>query len=349
MKALKIQSPGHAAVVETNIPRLRTPSDLLIKTVAVALNPSDWKHIDFVDKPATVGCDYSGVVEEIGSAVTLPFKKGDRVWGCVHGSNVLDLDSGCFGEYVVSKADLVFRIPENMGFEEAATLGVGIVTVGQGLYQAMGLPWPDSPLKEKVPILIYGGSSAMGAFGIQFAKLSGFEVITTCSQRNFEYVKSLGADVVFDYKSPSCGADIRNYTNDKLYYAWDTIGEGNAPQICGDALASSAPKGQKLYYGTIVFVPQSPRPDVEMLFTIGYSAQGESFELMGMKFAGKPEDYEFMKKWIAEAEKLLFEGKLRAHKPDVRPGGLDGILTGLKDMKNGKISGVKVVYRVGDP
>jgi len=63
--------------------------------------------------------------------------------------------------------------------------------------------------------LIYGGSSASGVLGIQFAKLSGFEVLTTCSPSNFDYVKSLGADKVFDYNSPTCAADIRKYTDNK--------------------------------------------------------------------------------------------------------------------------------------
>lgn len=63
------------------------------------------------------------------------------------------------------------RIPDDMSFEEAATLGAGIVTMGQGLYQSLGLPLPDDPAKEAIPVLIYGGSTATGSLAIQFAKL----------------------------------------------------------------------------------------------------------------------------------------------------------------------------------
>lgn len=169
MKALKIQSRGKAAVVDTKIPSLR-PDYILVKVKAVALNPTDWKHIGFVSQAVTVGCDYAGVVEEVGSAVTLPWKKGDRVCGVVHGANETQLEDGAFGDYLVAKGDLQIKIPDGMTFEQAAGLGMGVSTVGQGMYQALGLPLPNRPAKEKFPVLIYGGSSAMGAFGIQYAK-----------------------------------------------------------------------------------------------------------------------------------------------------------------------------------
>jgi NADPH:quinone reductase-like Zn-dependent oxidoreductase len=174
MKAVKGIKPGQAGVVtDAPIPKLPSPEWILIKTVAVALNPTDWKHVESMSEStkATVGCDFAGVVEEVGSAVTKSFKKGDRVAGFVHGSNSFRPDIGSFAEYVAAKEGLVMHIPDSMSFEEAAGLGVGTVTVGQGLYQEMGLPWPGQGPKDKKSILIYAGSTGMGAFGIQFAKL----------------------------------------------------------------------------------------------------------------------------------------------------------------------------------
>jgi NADPH:quinone reductase-like Zn-dependent oxidoreductase len=138
-----------------------------------ALNPTDWKHINFVEEPCTVGCDFAGVVEEVGSSVTKGWKKGDRVCGFVHGSNVVHGEDGAFGDFITAKGDLLMRIPKDMSFEDAATLGVGIITCGQGLYQQMDLPWPNASGNSVSgqQILIYGGSSATGMHGIQFAKL----------------------------------------------------------------------------------------------------------------------------------------------------------------------------------
>lgn len=137
----------------------------------LALNPTDWKHIGFVDSECTIGCDFAGVIEEVGSAVTKAWKKGDRVCGFVHGGNMVHGEDGAFGEYITGKGDIMIRIPDNMSFEDAATLGVGVVTCGQGLYQQMKLPQPGAGSANGQPILIYGGSSATGMQGIQFAKL----------------------------------------------------------------------------------------------------------------------------------------------------------------------------------
>ena len=63
------------------------------------------------------------------------------------------------------------KIPYNVSSKDAATLGIGLFTVGQSLYQSLGLPLPTQPATERFPILIYGGSTATGTLAIQFAKL----------------------------------------------------------------------------------------------------------------------------------------------------------------------------------
>jgi NADPH:quinone reductase-like Zn-dependent oxidoreductase len=89
-KALVIQGAGEAKVV-TDAPIPKTEKDFIeVKTVAVALNPSDWKHIDWrADKGAVVGFDYAGYIEGVGPDVKKPFQKGDRVLGFTHGCKSL--------------------------------------------------------------------------------------------------------------------------------------------------------------------------------------------------------------------------------------------------------------------
>ena len=99
------------------------------------------------------------------------------------------------------------KIPDNTNDEEAATLGVGISTVGQGLYQSLELPLPGSG-RAGIPLLVYGGSTATGSLAIQFAVHSGCDVITTCSPRNFPFVKSLGVSEAFDYNDPECAKKV---------------------------------------------------------------------------------------------------------------------------------------------
>jgi NADPH:quinone reductase-like Zn-dependent oxidoreductase len=174
--------------------------------------------------------------------------------------------------------------------------------------------------------------------------------LTTCGTPNFDYVKSLGADVVFDSRDPEIGPKIREYTKNTLYYAWDCIGEHGAPRQCADALASSAPEGQRIHYGTILFGIATPRDDVVSSESIGYSAGGIDWQInidgQDIRFPGQPDHLEFLKKWVVVAEKLLHEGKFKPHRLEIRDGGLDRVAEGLGDLKAGKISGAKVVYRM---
>ena len=101
---------------------------------------------------------------------------------------------------------------------------------------------------------------------------SGLDPITTSSPHNFDYLKSLGATEVFDYKSPTVGADIRKYTKNKLYYAFDCFSEKGSPAICAAALSSDS-SVKKPEYGAILGVPPSdlPRDDVIYKVTLGKS------------------------------------------------------------------------------
>ncbi|GAB7357142.1 hypothetical protein MBLNU459_g7936t1 [Dothideomycetes sp. NU459] len=342
MQAIKVVEAGKAEIQDVPLPKLRDDY-VLVKVEAVALNPTDWKHIHYLATPgATVGCDFAGVVEEVGSKAEKKWQKGDRIAGFTHGVNAVEKEDGAFAQYLVAKADVQMKIPQSLSTEEASTLGVGISTVGQGLYQSLKLPLPTEPSKEAIPLLIYGGSTATGSLAIQYAKLSGLKVITTCSPHNFDFVKSLGADEVFDYKDPECAKKIREYTNDSLTHVFDCISEGSSPKIGTDAISS---KG-----GVISFLLQadSPRKDVEGKRTLAYTITGEAFTFASQPVPANPEDFEFGKKFWSLSEKLFAEGKLKVHRPEVRKGGLKGVFEGLEDLKNGKVSGVKLVYKINE-
>lgn len=86
-RAVVYQEKGKAAIQEVPVPKLRD-DQVLVKVNAVGINPTDWKHIDYgrTDAGSRIGCDYAGVVEEVGDKVTKSFKKGDRISGVVHGA-----------------------------------------------------------------------------------------------------------------------------------------------------------------------------------------------------------------------------------------------------------------------
>ncbi|KAJ4003818.1 hypothetical protein NW752_011945 [Fusarium irregulare] len=343
-KAIVMVEKGKATIQEVPKPKLRDDY-VLVKVNAVGINPTDWKHIDFevADAGSRIGCDYAGVVEEVGSKVTKPFKKGDRISGVVHGGDRTQHENGGFAEYIVAKGDVQIKTPDNVSDEDAATLGISIATVGQGLYKTLGLPLPNEAKKSDDFILIYGGSTATGIYGIQFAKLSGMKVIATASPHNFDYLKSLGTEAVFDYKSPNVAEEIRKYTNNALKLAWDCTGLGAA--VCAGSLST---KGGK--YATLLPVDKKQLLDVNPkvdgpYVTLMYSIFGERF-FKGSETPAKPDEFEFAKDFWEITRKLLEEGKLKAPQTFVNRGGsgFEGILKGLDELRADKVSGGKLVY-----
>ena len=133
-------------------------------------------------------------------------------------------------------------------------------------------------------------------------------------------------------------------TDNKLKLAWDTISEKGSAKFCADALSSD---GSGCIYGTILPI-KSPREDVESIGTLMYSIFGESFKFGPSEIPTSSEDFEYAKKFLTMTEGLLKDGKIKAHKQTVGKDGLEGALKGMEDMKNGKVSGEKLVYRVAE-
>jgi NADPH:quinone reductase-like Zn-dependent oxidoreductase len=214
------------------------------------------------------------------------------------------------------------------------------------LYQVLELPLPPSVASKNFPVLIYGGSTATGSLAIQFAKLSGCKVLTTCSPQNFEYVKLLGADAVFDYNSPTCVKDIKDSTDNDLAYVLDCISERGAVEICLGAM-SDAVNGR---YASIGPVPAETvtalNSNVDHTFVMGQRAFGHDIVMRGRTLVADPAALHFAKMFWELTGRLLEEGKIRVHNFSVNEGGkgLDGVLNGLKLLKEKKVSAKKLVY-----
>ncbi|KAI1428207.1 GroES-like protein [Xylaria sp. FL1777] len=349
-KALILTEKGKVDIKELPLPELRE-GHVLVKVRAVGLNPTDWKTIDGAEPArlgARSGCDFAGEVVEVGPGVKKDIKKGDRSAGWVFGASRHAPDNGAFGEYVAATEHMQLKTPSSVTDEEAATLGVSVTTVGQGLYKTLQLPFPNSPTKTPFPVLIYGGSTATGIYGIKFAKASGLTVIATASPHNFAQLRAIGADHVFDYKSPTVGADIRALTQNKLKYAWDCTGFGAA--ISAAALSDNDEGGRPKYAGIIpvkrdVFDDINPVVDGPY-FTLGYDAFGVAFPRLGSTYVPDPEEVAFASKFWDITRELLETGRLTPLKPEVnRHGaGLEGVVRGLDELRHDRVSGTKLVY-----
>lgn len=208
----------------------------------------------------------------------------------------------------------------------------------------MGLPTPSKPSKEQTPVLIYGGSTATGIFAIQFAKASGLKVIATASPHNFEYLKSLGADAVFDYNSDKCPEDIKEYTQNQLRYTMDCTSTGT--ETCAFAMSDDQPG----YYGVIndadADLLEAVNPKVAgPLLTLAYDAPGELYEWNGSLVPPKLDELEFATGFATITEALLADGRVKPIKLVVNKtgDGLQGVLSGLDELRQG-VSAMKLVY-----
>lgn len=172
---------------------------------------------------------------------------------------------------------------------------------------------------------------------------SGCRVVATASERNWPLIKSLGAEELFDYKDPQCAEKIRQYTNNELSLALDCVSEGDSAKICEQAISS---KG-----GTITFLLSSAkdmvsRKDVERKHTSGYTIFGESFDKLGSHVPAKPDHFEHAKMFWRLTEKLAHEGRLKPHPLRIGKDGLEGVLDGLQQGREGKIRAEKLVHRI---
>jgi NADPH:quinone reductase-like Zn-dependent oxidoreductase len=219
-----------------------------------------------------------------------------------------------------------------------------IMLQGQGLYQALGVPLPGNPSKTPIFLMIYGGTTSTAILGIPFAKLSGCRIAVTCSPRSFDLVKSLGAEAAFDYNSFTVAADIKKFTEGRLHHVWDCIGSAESAKTC--ALAMSDQEGQYVTLnGGNTSIIHEVNAKISVVETLAYTIFGERFEKFGVT-EPIPKDYEFGKMFWELTRDLLATGKLKTAKPEVNRGtkGLEGVLIGMQELKDHKVSGTKLVY-----
>lgn len=183
----------------------------------------------------------------------------------------------------------------------------------------------------------------LGADQPSHSKSSGLQVIVTCSPHNFDLAKSLGADSVFDYRSPTCVADVRAASDNNIRHIFDCISTPATAQVSAGCFGANG--GQ---YSALHPIRDFPRSDVNAVFTSAYTIFGEKFRYGPNEISAKPEDYEFGVKFWALAQELLASGKIKPHPHRVWPGGLEGIPEGLKSLEEEKVSGYKIVYRIAD-
>ncbi|KAI2480109.1 Qor NADPH quinone reductase [Pyrenophora tritici-repentis] len=316
------------------------PDQVVIKVIVSGSNPKDWKIPAYNMAPNTnSGDDIAGYIHTVGANV-YEFKPGDRVASF----HKMLTPGGSFAEYAVGHAHTTFHIPASVSFEAAATIPLAAMTAAIGLHQRMGLPDPwsaatSTPEKEKTPtpLLVYGGASAVGAFTIKLARRAGIHPIIAVAGRGIPFVESLidraAGDTIVDYRDGDAAVVSGIQTalaGSKLHHAYDAVSEHGSYTNIVQVLE---PEGQ-----LVLVLPGKQYEGIPESVKMRVTSVGEAH--------GGDADFAFvMFRYLARG---LQEGWFVPHPYEVVPGGLGGVETGLRNLKEGKASAVKYVFRVGE-
>ncbi|WP_254705710.1 NADP-dependent oxidoreductase [Streptomyces vilmorinianum] len=204
MRAISQDTHGAPEVLkEVLLPRpVPGPSQILVAVRAAGVNPTDWKHRSqglFLDRlPLVLGWDVSGVVEAVGFGVTL-FKPGDEVFGMLP----YPYGVGSHAEYVTAPARAFAHKPAGIDHVQAGALPLAALTAYQALVDTAGV-------RSGQRVLVHAAAGGVGHLAVQIAKSRGAYVIGTASAPKHDFVRSLGADEVIDYRT----TDFRDAAQD---------------------------------------------------------------------------------------------------------------------------------------
>ena len=347
-KALILPSPGNPLQLTTLPTPTPGPDEVLVKVHSLALNPVDHYQRDIgfnvTRDNAVLGSDISGTIISTGSAVpssTFPpdLVPGARVTALANSfKKGGDPPYGAFQEIVLVPADSVTVLPPSLTWHEGALLGMGVYTAWSGWY-TVGLLRPpfEGPrpfhVGDNEGMLIWGGSASVGSIALQSAKAMGFRTFVTASEKHHAYLKTLGADHVFDYRDADVvgkivrAAKSEGVTVNKAFVA----GAGAVPQV-QEILVELKQEGEKGFvaHAPLVEGDEPRREDIDVSFIQSPKDEEERKSMYRWAF-----NY-----WETAA---LKDGTLKpSPKVRVMEGGLEGLNEALDVLKGG-VSGEKLV------
>jgi NADPH:quinone reductase-like Zn-dependent oxidoreductase len=251
MDALILDVPSKTAHVR-KIP-IPTPSanQILVRVHAIALNPVDALYTSHPLAPSSqknrvVGSDFAGIISKLGSSVpsTSELEEETRVAGFLQGACSVNERPGAFAEYLVVDYDLVWRVPESMTLESAASISLCALTAAQGLFPRLAIrapfPWNDevyrpNNLHESLRVFIYGASTSLGQYVAQLlhlaAKSSGRKAVLfgAASPKNWEMLKQepYSYEGLVDYRDEEWPEKwLEEQRQARVDYGVDCISEG---------------------------------------------------------------------------------------------------------------------------
>lgn len=366
MKEALVSGGPKVRIIDSPIP-VPEPDQVVIKVVVSGSNPKDWKYPAIHKVESNQGDDIAGVVHSVGSNV-VEFREGDRV-AAFH---QMHTPGGSYAEYALAWSHTTFHIPKKTSFEgicdslidqcfyfcshvlpEAATVPLAAMTAAFGLYQRLSLPLPWHPATEAIPLIVYGAVSAVGSFAIQMAVQSNIHPLICVAGKSTAHVEKLidqqKGDKVLDYRkgNDQLVQDLKSAVQDaggRVGHAFDCVSEHNSYQNISQVLD---PKNGQI----TLILPNRDYSDIPdtitkstTLVARSHGSDDEWQKKTGTMVGNEDFAYFFFRYFSRGLDK----GYFKPHPFEVVPGGLEGIESALQNLKDGKASAVKYVFRIAD-
>lgn len=362
MKAVVIGNSKPAIKDDLPLPNL-PKGYMLLKTLAVAGNPSDWKHCTYNWGPAgaIIGVDVAGEIVKLGEGVE-DFKIGEKVYSFVHAASHETPGNGTFAKYVAVDSKLSFKtipdikisgkdsLPEGgvKTLEGAASIPCSWLTAGATLFHHMklNLTWEPKDVQIERPVLIWGGATALGQSIIQLLKkVNGCsKIVVVASKKHEAQLKTYGADELFDYHDADVIDQIKA-KYDNFAYLLDCV---STPSTFNQVYQCGSSKYESTIIGYNVLTiddiePQYRNDKIKVDGVIIYAALGLEFKLGEFFFPADQEYRETVIKFIKFVNPYLNDGSLHHVPIKVYKNGFESLLEILSDIKEGRNSGEKLV------
>jgi NADPH:quinone reductase len=238
-------------------------------------------------------------------------------------------------------------------YTDAATFGLPYVTAALGLFRYLGLPEPWNPASDNSSLIIYGASSAVGAYAVKLARLSNIHPVVAIAGRGGSILESIldssKGDTLIDYRQDrSALIEAIKKTAPGAKVALDSISTPDTIHLLNDvvdphssiiSIVLNQETPINVHDGVslpIVFAPALWEPNAT---DVG-RAEAEGSEYVGVAAFGH--------QYFRYLEYALARGLIQAHPSEIVPGGLNGIPTALRKLKGGTSNGVKYLFRVAD-
>ncbi|KAK1996636.1 GroES-like protein [Colletotrichum falcatum] len=345
------------------------PGHVLIRVLAAALNPNDFKMPTYMPDPgATAGCDYCGVIVatspvDDGDDNSHGYKEGDRICGFIFAYDPARPLDGSFAQFTLVDARLAVRVPADWTDTQAAALGgVGWTTAalalwGDGMLALKGRPSRPVTGAESEPVLVYGGATASGTMALQLLNLSGYKPIAITSPVSASLARQYGATGTASYLSASIVEEARQAAttagggggggSTQIRHALDCITSAESWAVCMGAIARRGGR-----YACLE-VPDASWPGARKAVRTGvvmaYEATGRTVDYGAESAYTRPASaasYALAVEVVAEMQALIDGGRVLPHPVRELKGGWDGILSGVEMLRSGKVSGEKLVVRI---